>query len=993
MSDTTDNDRCNDYMMCALFGHDHYYNSPIDCDSLCNYDQCDILLESHCSETVLYPPHNAFAYPSIRLKYIVKRHMMNWEENITPAYISYDEILCHESFTPTFFFGNLSCNLFEEFGLAHRIYARSDWNYLLRDIEKLFSVCSTNNNCSNDNQKHLFSCTNAHNSSCISKERLLDFSIDCPNQNGESSLLNTCEMNLSSRFRCFSTDNCIPRKFLVGGFPHCPDESDEIYFKIGCYERDDLGCQWIRDTIKNAYNFVFRKVCDGIIDITIENMTDESDCELLSCETSFTRCNQTYRCDFEFDYDEGEDDWFCDVSDEVIQTIYGAVMRPESSLLYFNPYPVLDTSTTMNVVSKELKSFVETESVNTFRENCQSLAEYLGYSCNRGVLVHRQQNNSDHCFCPASYYGDRCEYQRKRISITFQFDTPVTLFKPRTVIRLVFYLINNSTDEEGEFVIHFEQITHMPYSYSTNKYFLYLLYLRKTPTKDNYYVRTDAFLLTTSNVMFIATWYHRLVFPFLPIRRLALKLVLQEEHSNELCERRAKCLHGTCVPFQNLHDKYFCKCNTGWSGLYCDQVDNVCKKDVCALNAFCINQLTTTRPTCICPLGQTGPTCCVRDLQCEVNPCYNGGTCIPLNSRSSKENTFVCVCQKEFTGSQCQQPCKKMNIYFNQTLTDAVVNSIPVVAIHFVSVSRTPVGQEDQTPVMKQYYRFIFTDVHVGTYMPTIYYDVIGKIDASFIQIFEDTQNSYGKYYLVALYNDTKKQINSLNTSVIEQNRCPYINECFNDSVVNSFQLNRAKYYQLPYQENRKLVFMCLCDRTHSTECFLFGHNKGQCTGVNYCINDGLYCYYGSLCQFTTSDYMLSIDSLIGPDIRTNVTTLKQQLSIVKVYLGLSIVLIIIGSILNLLSFMTFCQRKTREVGCGIYLLCSSVINQISLCIYFSKFLYLLQIQMFNKRNIYACVILEYLIRVLPSVCDYINAFVTVECAYTLGIRGTIFQK
>ncbi|CAF3859355.1 unnamed protein product, partial [Rotaria sordida] len=40
--------------------------------------------------------------------------------------------------------------------------------------------------------------------------------------------------------------------------------------------------------------------------------------------------------------------------------------------------------------------------------------------CNRGIIIHFNDNKTNKCLCPPSYFGDRCQWQNQRISLTLQ---------------------------------------------------------------------------------------------------------------------------------------------------------------------------------------------------------------------------------------------------------------------------------------------------------------------------------------------------------------------------------------------------------------------------------------------------------------------------------------------------------------------------------------------------------------------------------------------
>ncbi|CAF0967192.1 unnamed protein product [Didymodactylos carnosus] len=87
-----------------------------------------------------------------------------------------------------------------------------------------------------------------------------------------------------------------------------------------------------------------------------------------------------------------------------------------------------------------------------------------------------------------------------------------------------------------------------------------------------------------------------------------------------------------------------------------------------------------------------------------------------------------------------------------------------------------------------------------------------------------------------------------------------------------------------------------------------------------------------SLCQLSLSDYSLSLDSLICQKVIISVP-LKQQPFTIKLTIISVVVMIVIGLLLNTLTILTFYSSNSREVGCTLYILCSSCLGQIRLII------------------------------------------------------------
>ena len=97
----------------------------------------------------------------------------------------------------------------------------------------------------------------------------------------------------------------------------------------------------------------------------------------------------------------------------------------------------------------------------------------------------------------------------------------------------------------------------------------------------------------------------------------------------------------------------------------------------------------------------------------------------------------------------------------------------------------------------------------------------------------------------------------------------------------------------------------------------------------------------GRRCQFTTSGFGLSLDAILGYHILPNINIIHQP-SIVKFSLTLTMIFIIIGFINGIFTLITFKNKTIREVGCGLYLLGSSITSLIIMIIFGLKFFILI---------------------------------------------------
>jgi hypothetical protein len=244
-----------------------------------------------------------------------------------------------------------------------------------------------------------------------------------------------------------------------------------------------------------------------------------------------------------------------------------------------------------------------------------------------------------------------------------------------------------------------------------------------------------------------------------------------------------------------------------------------------------------------------------------------------------------------------------------------------------------------------------------------------------------------------------------------------------NETIVQLPPVRQIKYYYLPCQNhllNLSCFYgddhLCLCydfEQQRLANCFNFDHNmKFDCQGQSVCENDGKClqdipdcptrsicmcepCFYGTLCQFSTSGFGLSLDAILGYHILQNVSLVDQPF-IIKMSLSLTIIFIIAGLLDSILSIMTFKNKVVREVGCGLYLLSSAITTLVTMIMFGLKFLILLFAQMTIITNrsflLFQCHSIDFLLRVGLYMDQWLNACVATERAFTI-IKGASFNK
>ncbi|VDN51708.1 unnamed protein product [Dracunculus medinensis] len=114
-------------------------------------------------------------------------------------------------------------------------------------------------------------------------------------------------------------------------------------------------------------------------------------------------------------------------------------------------------------------------------------------------------------------------------------------------------------------------------------------------------------------------------------------------YSIDICGVRSPCKNGaSCLDEWN---RYFCKCQSGYSGEFCEIkidkcADNKCKHGQCISNAV--------KYSCLCDPGFTGEFCDIEMDLCAKSSCLNGGSC------SMRNGMAFCNCPISFVGSRCQ---------------------------------------------------------------------------------------------------------------------------------------------------------------------------------------------------------------------------------------------------------------------------------------------------------------------------------------------------
>ncbi|CAF4660179.1 unnamed protein product [Rotaria sp. Silwood1] len=405
---------------------------------------------------------------------------------------------------------------------------------------------------------------------CLDWSKICDGQVDCLDDKFDEEYCWQLEINEcnDNEYRC-TNGQCIPQSFFRddSNIFDCLDGSDEILMNI----EQNYKCN--RDIPSFKYE---EKICQFIelspIIIEEQNVTDEKECEQWSYINIYTRCDGLWNCP------HGEDEIGCNLSSTLNYSLdhhkcvslytneliwlpikqandgkidcLGATDEPtlcqeKYHTIFYDNFYCIDSSyhpciyfqflcndfATCDHEDDErfcMSKTVEDQTKNMIKPIFSSsfdreTSHQYELRCHRGfdlrVWLNNEKNlTTNTCFCPPSFYGNMCQYQNERMSLTIKFralsDSWSTLFA--IIISLI--------DDSEERLIHsYEQ------------------------------------------------------FIYLSIRDFDIPQVNDNIQS---CSR-SQCIHGKCVKYSNnQQNTSFCQCNRGWSGRYCTiQYTCICSSD------------------------------------------------------------------------------------------------------------------------------------------------------------------------------------------------------------------------------------------------------------------------------------------------------------------------------------------------------------------------------------------------------------------------------
>ncbi|CAF1592837.1 unnamed protein product [Rotaria magnacalcarata] len=486
--------------------------------------------------------------------------------------------------------------------------------------------------------------------------------------------------------------------------------------------------------------------------------------------------------------------------------------------------------------------------------------------CHRGLHVRLWLDKKKNlttiiCLCPPSFYGDLCQYQNQRVSLTIQFRSLSDVW--RTPFAVVISLIDDSYDRTIHSV---EQLMYLPIRDCQRKFNVYLLYSTRPKNQSkNYSIHIDFY--EKISLAYRGSFLLSIPFQFLPINRLAVHLnITSDRDIADSCSKH-QCVHGQCIKYMNVPMRMtFCRCHQGWSGRSCT-IPHHC---TCSSNSLCTGVLANNRSICVCRIGHFGPRCLLMNPVCQLNgnaTCKNGGQCIPQQEYVHSNKKYTCICRNGFTGERCENHDVKITISFHKDI------KLPLtMLVHFIQVKKSAAHERATT----------FKTIPPDQDSVTLYWS--HPFHIVFIELFNKN------YYLAVIQRLYKRSL-FINKRIDSKYRCKHISELFNETMVKLHLVRRIKYYHLPCQQKLSVnlscfyddVHLCLCENDghqRSANCFKFEHDmKLDCLGQGSCENGGrcfqdspncaqtsvcicATCVYGKICQFIRTIFRIPPDEV-----------------------------------------------------------------------------------------------------------------------------------
>jgi len=154
-------------------------------------------------------------------------------------------------------------------------------------------------------------------------------------------------------------------------------------------------------------------------------------------------------------------------------------------------------------------------------------------------------------------------------------------------------------------------------------------------------------------------------------------------------------------------------------------------------------------------------------------------------------------------------------------------------------------------------------------------------------------------------------------------------------------------------------------------------------------------CVVGDQCSLFTKGIGLTINDILRNKIQSNISFRKQSV-LIQTAAGLTMIMFVIGFINGIFSLITFRNKELRKVGCGIYLLASSITSLLTITMFTIKFWFVVLIQLHSivRSSILRtdCAFIGPILKVCLYLDGWLNACVAIERTVNVS-KGVNFDK
>ena len=154
-------------------------------------------------------------------------------------------------------------------------------------------------------------------------------------------------------------------------------------------------------------------------------------------------------------------------------------------------------------------------------------------------------------------------------------------------------------------------------------------------------------------------------------------------------------------------------------------------------------------------------------------------------------------------------------------------------------------------------------------------------------------------------------------------------------------------------------------------------------------------CVVGDQCNLYTKGIGLTINDILRNKIQPN-TLFGQQSAFIEAAAGITMIMFIIGFINAMFSLITFQNKELRKVGCGLYLLTSSITSLLTITMFTIKFWFVVLIQLYSTVSSSIlridCAFIGPVLKLCLYLDGWLNACVALERTVNVS-KGVTFDK